>query len=108
EFALILPGASLRQSVIIAQRLRETLRSNPVILNDVSLTITASLGVAVFSYSDEYSVDAFLDKADRLLYEAKESGRDRICSEDYCPIAMPDEVSAEEKAELFSSLEEGE
>jgi len=108
EFALILPGASLRESKIIAQRLRETLRSNPVILKDVSLTITASLGVAVFSYSDKSSVGEFLDKVDRLLYDAKESGRDCICSEDYCPMVMPDEVTAEEKAELFSSIEEGE
>ena len=108
EFALILPGASLRQSTTIAQRLRETLRSNPVIFKDVSLNITASLGVAVFSYSDECSVGEFLDKCDRLLYDAKESGRDRICSEDYCPTVMPDEVTAEEKAELFSSVEEDE
>lgn len=108
EFALILPGASLRQSTTIAQRLRETLRSNPVILKDASLTVTASLGVAIFSYSDQFSVGGFLDKCDRLLYEAKESGRDRICSEDYCPVTVPDEVTAEEKAELFSSFEEGE
>jgi diguanylate cyclase (GGDEF)-like protein len=108
EFALILPGASLRQSKTIAERLRQALRSNPVILKDVSLTITASLGVAVASHSDQCSVGEFLDKCDRFLYEAKQSGRDRICSEDYCPISMPDEVTAEEKAGLFSPVEEDE
>jgi diguanylate cyclase (GGDEF)-like protein len=108
EFALILPGASLRQSMAIAQRLMETLRGNPVILKDASLTITASLGVAVFTYGDESSSGEFLDKCDQLLYKAKELGRDRVCSEDSCPIVMPDEVTAEEKAELFSPMEEDE
>jgi diguanylate cyclase (GGDEF)-like protein len=108
EFALILPGASLRESIMIAQRLRETLRCNPVTLNDVSVTITASFGVAFFRYCDEYSVGGFLDRTDRLLYEAKNAGRDRICSQEFDPIFMPDEVTAEEKAELFSTTEEGE
>ncbi len=108
EFALILPGASLRESIIIAQRLSETLRCNPVTLKDVNVTITASFGVAVFRYSDECSVGGFLDRTDRLLYEAKNLGRNRICSQECDPIFMPDEVTAEEKAELFSSMREGE
>ena len=103
EFAVILPGASLRQSTLIAERLRETTRSNPVTFGDQIVKITASFGVAVFRFSDESTVGAFLDKADKLLYEAKNSGRDRICAEKPDAVYIPDEVTVGEKAALFSS-----
>jgi diguanylate cyclase (GGDEF)-like protein len=108
EFALVLPGASTRQSIKIAERLRETIRCNPVSFENESVTITASFGVAVFRYSDECSARGFVDRADRLLYEAKNSGRDRICAEEPDAVFMSDEVTADEKAELFSALGDGE
>ena len=108
EFALVLPGASTRESIKIAERLRETIRCNPVSFDNVSVTITASFGVAVFRYKDECSAHAFVDRADRLLYEAKNSGRDRICAEKPAPVFMSDEVTADEKADLVSSMGDGE
>jgi len=108
EFSLILPGASLMQSVRIAERLRETIRSTPVIVDSKSLRITASFGVAVFRHTDDCTAGAFLDKADRLLYEAKNSGRDRICVEEPGPAFISEEVTDREKAALFSSTGEDE
>jgi diguanylate cyclase (GGDEF)-like protein len=108
EFTLILPGASILQSVRIAQRLQETIRSNPVALGSGTLRITASFGVAVFRHTDEYSVGTFLSRADRLLYEAKNLGRDRISAEEPRPEFTSDEVTASEKAALFSSTSENE
>lgn len=108
EFALILPGASLRQSIGIAERLREITRSNPVTFGTQTVSITASFGIAVFRFTDECTVGAFLNRADRLLYEAKNLGRDRICVEEPAPVFMPDEVTAGEKAALFSSTAESE
>jgi diguanylate cyclase (GGDEF)-like protein len=108
EFALILPGASLRQSSGIAERLREATRSNPITLGSDTLRITASFGVAVFLYTDESTVGAFLNRADRLLYEAKDLGRDRICAEEPGPVFVSEEVTESEKAALFSSAGESE
>jgi len=108
EFAVILPGASLRQSTLIAERLRETTRSSAVTFGDLSLKITASFGVAVFRFPDECTVVEFLNRADQLLYEAKNSGRDRICAEKPEAALVPDEVTVSEKAALFSSTEDGE
>jgi diguanylate cyclase (GGDEF)-like protein len=42
-----------------------------------SITVTASAGVAVIS-SDDAEADDLLRKADRSLYEAKASGRNRV------------------------------
>jgi len=108
EFALVLPGASLRQSIRIGERLREATRSNPVTCGDQTLRITASFGVAVFTHAAECTAGAFLDRADRLLYEAKNSGRDRICAEKPAPVFVADEVTDSEKAALFSSTGESE
>jgi len=103
EFALILPGATLIQSVRIAERLRETTRKTPVIFGTETLKITASFGVTVFHFSDKSTVGEFLNRADQLLYKAKHSGRDRICAEKPSPMLRVDEVTEDEKAALFSS-----
>ncbi len=103
EFALILPGASLRQSIKIAERLRETTRKSQVHFGGQVLSVTASFGVAVFRFGDELTPGDFLSKADQLLYEAKKLGRNRVCAEQPAPVIVPDEVSADEKAALFSN-----
>jgi diguanylate cyclase (GGDEF)-like protein len=108
EFALILPGAHLRESIAIAERLREITRCNSLTFGTETVRITASFGIAVFRFTDECTVGAFLNRADRLLYEAKNLGRDRVCAEEPAPVFMADEVTADEKAALFSSTGEGE
>jgi diguanylate cyclase (GGDEF)-like protein len=108
EFAVILPGASLREAVRIAERLSENIRYSPVVFEKESVSLTASFGVAVYHSSDECTVDEFLKRADDLLYEAKNMGRNLIRSEPYGPMYQPDEVTADEKALLLSPAEDGE
>lgn len=108
EFALILPGASLRQSSMIAERLQEAIRSSPITFGAHTLRITASFGVAVFRFTDESTVGAFLNRADRLLYKAKDLGRDLICAEEPGPVFVSEEVTESEKAALFSPTGESE
>jgi diguanylate cyclase (GGDEF)-like protein len=108
EFAIILPGASLRESVRIAERLSDNIRYSPVVFENESVALTASFGVAVFHSTDESTVAEFLKRADELLFEAKNSGRNRISSEPYSPAYQPDEVTADEKAALFSPVGDGE
>ena len=108
EFALILPSAALRESVAITERLQESIRCSQVTFGTETVRVTASFGVAVFRFTDECTVGAFLNRADRLLYEAKGLGRDRLCAEEPPPVSVLDEVTADEKAALFSSMEESE
>ena len=108
EFALILPGTSLAQSIRIADRLREIISENPVLLHQESVTLTASFGVSVFRFTDGYAVGEFVDRADGFLYQAKSTGRNRVCSEELPPMFAADEVTAEEKGGLFAPLPEDE
>uniref|UniRef100_UPI002FC619CF diguanylate cyclase domain-containing protein n=1 Tax=Halalkalibacter lacteus TaxID=3090663 RepID=UPI002FC619CF len=68
----------------------------------------ASLGVAVFRVSDDCTVTKLLGRADTLLYQAKNQGRNRVCAEDPAPMFPADEVTQDEKAALFSSFKQEE
>lgn len=72
EFAVILPGCSSRQSLIVGDRLRKSIAEI-----DGVPEVTASAGVACFP---THATDsrALIQAADEALYEAKRAGRDRI------------------------------
>ena len=83
EFAAVLPETSLAQAMQTAERLRRTIAEMPVPSSHVSepLRVTLSVGVAAFSASE--SLDEMLARADKNLYEAKRTGRNRVV----CPTA---------------------
>jgi diguanylate cyclase (GGDEF)-like protein len=68
EFALALPGADLGDATAIVERLRASTTAEQ----------TVSAGLAV--WDGEESGEQLFGRADRALYAAKESGRDRIVS----------------------------
>jgi diguanylate cyclase (GGDEF)-like protein len=77
EFAGLLPGTSLEAAVQVAERIRGGVAA--LDLDDLvpGLRVTISLGVAAL---DRHDADfaSLLDRADKALYRAKESGRDRV------------------------------
>lgn len=78
EFVAILPDSSLKESVLVADRIRlavqKTIFNGP--LDKLSLTV--SLGVASFSLEQTPTVDGFIKLADDALYRAKGNGRNRV------------------------------
>lgn len=77
EFALALPGASLADAGHIAERVRETIASTIIAHDADRFSITSSFGVAVWLDEDR-SVEDLLGRADRRLYAAKRTGRNRV------------------------------
>ncbi len=77
EFLLVLPGSSEHAALKVSERLRVRLACES--FGDIApdLNITFSAGVACCREGD--GVDDTVARADRALYEAKGSGRDRIC-----------------------------
>lgn len=74
EFAVLLPETGRAGALEVAERLRKCLAGTPIDVNAVGLPITASFGIC--SLSDTIrTVEGLLAAADRLLYEAKASGR---------------------------------
>jgi diguanylate cyclase (GGDEF)-like protein len=69
EFAVLLPGRSVDDGLAHARRLREVV-SQPVPLDDVQLTVSASIGVAAFG-AIPTTADELLAQADVAMYTAK-------------------------------------
>ena len=73
EFAVLLPGCDLDTGRLLAEKLRKVLEKQP--FPDVG-QVTCSFGVAEYAPGDD--MDALIKKADRCLYQAKASGRNRV------------------------------
>ena len=80
EFGLILPETNLEQARIVADRIQKTWEKSPVNLDGEMIHSTVSIGVAEANPSDQ-SFDDVLRRADRLMYKAKEAGRNRVVAE---------------------------
>src|SRR5947209_3200390 len=83
EFAIILPQAGPDGALVVAERLRSRIERTEV--PGVGC-ITASLGVATYPLHAS-SRDLLVTTADRALYHAKNTGRNRVCS----PADLPPE-----------------
>lgn len=102
EFALILPGTQLGLAVNVANRLREAIERSFVILEgEEKVRFTVSMGADLFLPGQGDTAASFVERADRLLYQAKREGRNRVCHADYRYLSPESEVSAEEKRALY-------
>ncbi len=77
EFVMLLPEASVDTGVAVAERARHSLEKLTVGLRESSVSVTASFGVAYGPARDEPLAD-LLARADKVLYEAKEMGRNQV------------------------------
>lgn len=75
EFLLLLPGADLEETREFAQRLHQAVGSG----RRGGLRVTMSFGVSCSCYGDTFDYDSVFEAADAALYEAKNSGRNRVC-----------------------------
>lgn len=76
EFVLVLPGASFKTAIDIAERLRVILAKTDMYIEGEKLHITASFGVT-YSEGDHDLID-LVEVADDLLYQAKREGRNCV------------------------------
>jgi diguanylate cyclase (GGDEF)-like protein len=76
EFAAILPGPAAN-AVMVAERVRAAFEQAGVTISGHAMNATVSIGAAD-AQADGVSVNALLARADRALYRAKSSGRNRV------------------------------
>ncbi|ALO44652.1 Diguanylate cyclase (GGDEF) domain protein [Pseudoalteromonas phenolica] len=77
EFVLLMPGMALQHAQPPLEKIRNTIKAIPFKFKDKQVQITVSLGATQFKKGD--TPLAAFDRADDALYEAKNSGRDRLC-----------------------------
>lgn len=81
EFVIVMPDCSEKAAAIAAERLRRAVADSPVSVNgqDDPIKITISIGVAT-EIAGQSSLENLLRRADDALFEAKETGRNRVVS----------------------------
>lgn len=79
EFAAILPETELQHGIQIAERLKNAVENLQLDINGKSIKTTISLGASQSNPMDR-EMDDGLIRADSALYEAKKSGRNRVCT----------------------------
>ncbi len=79
EFSLLLPGASEARARAITQRILNTFRTTPFHSQDgTEFFVTFSAGIVSIKGGIAYNMEKILDVADKALYEAKNTGRNKI------------------------------
>lgn len=78
EFAVVAPNMDEDMLMKLAERIRKAIASMAVMSGNVRLKITTSVGLAVWDKRE--SGEEFYRRADRLLYQAKRMGRNRVCA----------------------------
>ncbi|MBQ4810644.1 diguanylate cyclase [Pseudoalteromonas luteoviolacea] len=77
EFVLLMPGMPLSEAKAPLEKIRATVKAIPFRFKEKEVQITISLGATQLKSGDT-TLTAF-DRADNALYDAKNSGRDRLC-----------------------------
>jgi diguanylate cyclase (GGDEF)-like protein len=78
EIAILLPRTSMAQAIGIGERLRRTVEQRKFRTGEGRLIdATISVGVAQFQKGDD--AETLFKRADQQLYQAKETGRNRVC-----------------------------
>lgn len=80
EFIVVLPGAKQDDTLKIADNIIKALNTHPISKQNITVTITASIGAVTEIPSDLANAEAMLKQADDYLYEAKRAGRNRTVS----------------------------
>lgn len=85
EFAIVVPGEDVSGAAELAERCRQAVEAVSLGDGDSGVAVAASFGVS--DSEDAVSPEALVDQADRAMYMAKESGRNRI--ERFIPPRQP-------------------
>lgn len=88
EFLIILPETDAGGTQILAERLRRKITEKTINAGRQTISVTASFGSTCLqsdSQAELYTQESIIRTADALMYEAKESGRNRVC---FRPVAL--------------------
>jgi len=87
EFLILLPETNINGALKIAHKIREVVETTVITISDnkiptdyKKLEFTVSLGGTQINIDLDNNIEASIHRADKALYQAKNSGRNRVCS----------------------------
>ncbi len=85
EFVVVLPSTHQSGATAVAEKIRARVIDTKINIDDVSISITVSIGAATLTPDRNTRRLTLLANADKALYEAKNNGRNQVCT--WCPQA---------------------
>ena len=89
EFAIISRGSQVGEGEVMAERLRRLVEEHPFDYEGKPIHVTISVGVAGIPHPGVQGPADLIAVADEMMYEAKRSGRNRVCVRKVAPAAGP-------------------
>lgn len=85
EFVVMLPGAGIEQATEVGEQLRACIEHPPIDLSSVECPVnehtqTVSVGAAATDAGEFHKSEQLVAAADEAVYEAKRTGRNRVCA----------------------------
>jgi diguanylate cyclase len=80
EFAIVLPHTDIKGAIIAGEGIRSYIDNSVFSYKDHKIPVTISVGISSFKQND--AVDTVFERADKALYLAKRSGRNKIKTEE--------------------------
>ena len=77
EFCVLMPNSNEAEAFVLAQRIREKYQTSPIFLGNKQIECTVSIGVCDSNYVGNNFKHMF-EAADKALYTAKNSGRNKV------------------------------
>lgn len=84
EFLVITPINRI-DATVVYQRICDEVSRTPILVNALAINVTISCGISTYCLDDKYDESFVLTRADDALYQAKESGRNRVVQLDKVP-----------------------
>ncbi|WP_066382865.1 MULTISPECIES: diguanylate cyclase [unclassified Anabaena] len=78
EFVVLMPHTNASQALTAAHRIRSVVAETPIPTLTNTLSITVSIGIAVYQ-TEDIKIDDMFHRADDALYQAKAKGRNTCC-----------------------------
>ena len=96
EFGIVLVNADSQGAFEAAERCRRRIEQNPIQIDELSLPITVSIGVAATSNPSHQTAMELVARADKALYLAKSQGRNRVVVSETSDSPAPTSRQAED------------
>ena len=78
EFAILCPATDLNETWSVAERIRRSVENSELKMDTDIINMRISLGLATLNPQDS-GIHTLLSRADKALYQAKDTGRNRTC-----------------------------
>ncbi|MDA8233869.1 MAG: sensor domain-containing diguanylate cyclase [Clostridia bacterium] len=96
EFAVILPETDKNGAMVIGDRIRRVIKNTPFEIDPSKpmVGVTVSVGVAGFPEDADNYAD-LVERADKALYQAKHTGKNKVCAYDCTLVKEPPDLKEE-------------